>query len=212
MKKLINISILLLLTLPLALNAQSYIMSGGLRLGSGHTGRQVGLTFQQRFAKHYTLEEIIQTDFSRNTTVHIIGKKHIPIVTRRLNVYGGAGVSFGSEQSTQRVGNETIIATGNPTAGVDLIAGAELTLAKVNVSVDYKPNFNVAGGRNPWASGQVALSARTVLVKGNFFRKLKRKRNRKQRQRARERERKRKERNGEGIDWPDWWPEKKDKK
>lgn len=206
MKKLIKLSLLLLLTLPLALSAQSYIMSAGLRLGSGYTGRMVGLTAQQRFARHYTFEEIIQTDFSRNTTVHVLAKKHIPIVTRRLNVYGGGGVSFGSEQSTETIGNEIITTTGNGTMGVDLIAGAEFTLAKMNISVDYKPNFNVAGDRNPWASGQVALSARTVLVKGNFFKKLKRKRKRNKRQK--ERERNKKDRNEDGGDWPDWWPSK----
>lgn len=199
MKKLIQFSLILLLTLPLALSAQSYIMSGGLRLGSGESGRMVGLTTQQRFAKHYTFEQIVQTDFSRNTTVHLMAKKHIPLVTRRLNVYGGGGLSFGSETSKDLI-------TRNGTMGVDMIAGAEFTLAKMNISVDYKPNFNVAGGRSPWVSGQVAISARTVLVKGNFFKKLKRKRNRKKRQRNRERNKK--DRNKDGVDWPDWWPVK----
>lgn len=209
MKKLLIFWLSLLLSLPLMLSAQSYIMSGGLRLGSGQTGRMVGLTAQQRFAKHYTLEEIIQTDFSRNTTVHLLAKKHIPIVTRRFNVYGGGGFSFGSEQSSFiNANDEVITTTGNGTMGVDLVAGAEFTLAKMNISLDYKPNFNVAGDRSPWASGQVAVSARTVLVKGNFFKKLKRKRKRRQRQRQREREREQREKNREEREWPDWWPQR----
>ncbi len=206
MKKLVHLSLLILLSLPLMLSAQSYILSGGLRLGNGSTGRMVGLTAQQRFAKHYTLEEIIQTDFTRNTTVHVLGKKHIPIVTRRLNVYGGAGLSFGSEESRQTIGTETITTKGNGTMGVDLIAGAEFTLAKVNVSVDYKPNFNLAGDRNPWATGQIALSARTVLVKGNFFKKLKRKHKRKKRQRQRQRQREKARDNKDAPERPNWWP------
>jgi hypothetical protein len=53
----------------------------------------------------------------------------------------------------------------NPTVGVDLIVGVEITLLKVNVSIDYKPNFNLYG-REKWIIGQTGISARYVLISG----------------------------------------------
>jgi hypothetical protein len=175
---------LLLFIFPLLGNAQSYTLSGGLRLGNGNNIRQVGLSLQQRFAKNYTAEAILQSDFKRNTTFHLLGKRHFPIIFRRFNVYAGGGLSLGSEQSERLVNNEVTITAGNPTVGADLILGVEFTLARINFSLDYKPNLNLTG-RTPWYQGQVGISARHVILKGNYFKKLKRKRKRKKRQKAR---------------------------
>ena len=62
---------------------------------------------------------------------------------------------------------------GNATIGMDLMVGVEMTLLKANISIDYKPNINLAG-RDPWYTGQVGLSFRTVLVKGSTQNKNKR--------------------------------------
>ena len=161
---------------------QSYGTSGGLRLANNDQGRMLGLTVKQRIQKGLTVEGIIQSDFSYNTTVHALLERHRPLLTKRLNYYYGAGVSLGIEESRQKVSESMqIIQTyGNGTLGVDLIGGVELTLLGINFSLDYKPNINIVG-RQPWYSGQVGISARSVLVKGNKQNKKKRQRNRQKR-------------------------------
>lgn len=158
---------------------QSYGTSAGLRLGNNDQGRMLGFTVQQRLAKRLTLEGIVQSDFSYNTTIHALLERHRPLLSKRLNYYYGAGAAIGIEESRQKVSESMqIIRTyGNKTLGVDFIAGVELTLLGINFSVDYKPNINIVG-RQPWYSGQVGISVRSVLVKGK-------KQNKKRRQKAR---------------------------
>jgi len=161
---------------------QSYGTSGGLRLANNDQARMLGFTVQQRIKKGLTIEGIIQSDFSYNTTIHAIMERHRPLLTKRLNYYYGAGVSMGIEESRQKVPESMqIIQTyGNGTLGVDLIGGVELTLLGINFSLDYKPNINIVG-RQPWYSGQVGISARSVLVKGNKQNKKKRQKTRQKR-------------------------------
>ncbi|WP_339924791.1 hypothetical protein [uncultured Cyclobacterium sp.] len=163
--------------------AQSYGTSGGTRMANNDQGRMFGLTVQQRIQKGLTIEGILQSDFSYNTTAHVLLERHRPLLTKRLNYYYGAGVSMGIEESRQKVPESMqIIQTyGNGTFGVDFIGGVELTLLGINFSLDYKPNINIVG-RQPWYSGQVGISARSVLVKGK-------KQNRKKRQRTRQKRR-----------------------
>lgn len=168
---------------------QSYGTSGGLRLGNNDHGRTLGLTVQQRIIKGLTMEGIVQSDFSYNTTFHLLLERHRPLLTKRLNYYYGAGASVGIEESRHNVSeNMQIIRTyGNKTLGVDFIGGLELTLLGINFSVDYKPNINIVG-RKPWYSGQVGISVRSVLVKGK-------KQNKKRRQKAR----KKRKKNSDGL-------------
>lgn len=147
----------------------------------------VGLTAQQRIFKGYTVEGILQTDFNANTTIHALLERHRRLVTKRLNYYYGAGISLGKEESRQKIPEtRQIIQTyGNQTMGLDLIAGIEFTLLRINFSVDYKPNVNIVG-REPWYSGQVGISARSVLIKGSQQKKNKRKRARQKRKNRRD--------------------------
>lgn len=151
----------------------------GLRFGNQSDYRTLGLTLQQRLEKGLTLEGIIQSDFNHNTTLHGLLKKHHRLVSKRFNYYYGTGVSAGTEISiNENPDTREITSTyGNATVGIDLIFGVELTLLKANVSIDYKPNINLMG-RNPWYTGQIGISARSVLVKGSTQNKKKRKRNR----------------------------------
>ncbi|WP_209332719.1 hypothetical protein [Lunatimonas salinarum] len=73
---------------------------------------------------------------------------------------------------------------GNPTFGLDALAGVEMTLLGLTVSVDYKPNVNIAG-RKPWYQGQVGLSVRSVLVKGSEQNQLRRQKRRAKRKKYR---------------------------
>lgn len=162
--------------------AQRYGTAFGVRLGNSDINRTVGLSLQQRVADRITIEGILQSDFSRNTTFSILGEKHHPIISKRFNYYYGGGVSFGNEESfVKNPSTKEIIHTyGNATTGIDLIAGIEMTLANAVISLDYKPNFNLAG-REEFYRGQVGISARTVLVKSKEQKKRQR-----QRQKARQ--------------------------
>ncbi|RIW15595.1 hypothetical protein D0X99_09190 [Algoriphagus lacus] len=161
--------------------AQRYGTALGLRLGNSDFNRTVGLTLQQRLLDRVTLEGIIQSDFSRNTTLSVLAQKHSPIISKRFNLYYGAGIAFGNEESfIKNSGTNEIIHTyGNSTIGVDLIGGIELTVVGAVISLDYKPNINLSG-REEFYRGQVGISARTVLVKSK-----EQKRKQKQRQKVR---------------------------
>jgi len=152
--------------------SQSYFTAGGARLGTDW-----GLTFQQRLLKHTTAEGIFQSSLVREELM-ITGlvEHHFPLITKRLNLYLGAGFHKG-------------FVTDNPASyqspyGMTVIAGAEFTIARFVISYDYKPAFNFSGGENSWYS-QTGVSVRYVFIKQNVFKKIKRRK---------ERERKRRER------------------
>jgi len=163
-------------------SAQRYGTAFGVRLGNSDINRTIGLSLQQRLLEKVTVEGILQTDFSRNTTLSVLAEKHHPIISKRFNYYYGGGLSFGKEESfVKNPSTKEIIHTyGNATTGVDLIAGIEMTLANAVISLDYKPNINLAG-REEFYRGQVGISARTVLVKSKEQKKKQR-----QRQKARQ--------------------------
>lgn len=157
--------------------AQQYGTALGLRLGNSDLYRTLGLSVQQRIAPKITLEGIIQTDFSRNSTVSILVEKHHSLLSKRFNFYYGGGMAFGSEESFQkRPETKEIIHTyGNQTLGIDLIGGIELALAGAVISFDYKPNINLTG-REEFYRGQMGISARTILVKSKEQKKKQRQR------------------------------------
>lgn len=178
-KILLLISISLISVSPVL--AQRYGTAFGVRLGNSEVSRTLGLTVKQRILDRVTLEGILQSDFSKNTTFSILAQKHQPIISKRFNYYYGGGIAFGKEESfvKNRETNQIIHTYGNSTVGVDFIAGIELTLANAVISLDYKPNINLSG-REEFYRGQVGISARTVLVKSK-----EQKRKQKQRQKAR---------------------------
>lgn len=166
-------------------NAQRYGTALGLRLGNSDINRTVGLSLQQRVMERVTIEGILQTDFSRNTTLSVLAQKHHPIISKRFNYYYGGGLSFGNEESfVKNPATKEIIHTyGNATTGVDLIAGVEMTLANAVISLDYKPNINLVG-REEFYRGQVGLSVRTVLVKSKEQKKKQRQRQKAKREKS----------------------------
>ncbi|ERM82611.1 hypothetical protein P872_04670 [Rhodonellum psychrophilum GCM71 = DSM 17998] len=180
----ITLVLFLILVSGSSVLAQRYGTSAGLRLGSNDLSRTVGISVQQRVLKNVTVEGIIQSDFSRNSGMHILLEKHHPIISKRFNYYYGGGFSLGREESfiKNRDTKEITQTYGNATTGIDLIGGIEMTIAGTNISIDYKPNFNMAG-REEFFRGQVGISARMVLVKG-------REQDKKWRKKARDKKRK----------------------
>jgi hypothetical protein len=172
---------ILLFASPIFAQAQRYGTAAGLRFGNSNFNRTLGVTLQQRIVDRVTLEAILQSDFNRNTTFSLLAEKHSPIISKRFNLYYGAGIAFGNEESfVEDETNRQVIQTyGNSTVGVDLIAGVELTALSTVFSLDFKPNINLSG-REEFVRSQIGISARRVLVKSK-----EQKRKQKQRQKAR---------------------------
>lgn len=151
-------------------SAQSYFNTLGVRLGNGTEYRTAGLTYQQRVLKNFTVEGIVQTDFSKNTTAHALFEYHHPILSKRLNYYVGAGLMSGREMTSHADSSRNFQST---IFGADLIAGLEITLLKFTISLDYKPNFNITG-REQWFTDQVGVSVRAVILSGQAMAKKQR--------------------------------------
>ncbi|EON77365.1 hypothetical protein ADIS_2233 [Lunatimonas lonarensis] len=165
--------------------AQSYGTAVGIRLGNNNSFRTVGVSAKHRLAKGLTAEGILQSDFASNTTAHLLLARHRPMVSKRFNYYYGGGLSMGVEESRQKIPEsmQIIHTYGNPTFGIDGLAGVEMTLLRMTVSLDYKPNLNLTG-RDPWYQGQVGLSVRSVMVTGSEQNKRKRQKAKAKRKKA----------------------------
>ena len=179
---------------------QSYGLAVGLRLGNSTETRTLGLTGAYRIFENTTIEGIVQTNFTNEYTAHLLIRGHRAFLTKRLNLFFGAGMSLGNERSrfvdeVTRIEGYTV---DNATIGVDLMAGMELTLLKYAVSMDVKPNFNIAG-RVPWVENQIGISVRPVIISGAAQNKKRRVRERSKRRK--EREKRREERGPLFGDW-----------
>ncbi|MFT5168853.1 MAG: hypothetical protein ACI8P3_004098 [Saprospiraceae bacterium] len=146
--------ILLLSGLLLSLgnvNAQRYRTAAGVRLGSNF-----GFSVQQKVFKYTTLEAIFQVPLrsTDNAQITILYEEHRKLLGKRLNFYYGAGVHKGWAAGSE-----------NPDpSGVSLIAGIEMSLDRLNISMDYKPAINAFSG-DRFLESQSALTLRYIFVK-----------------------------------------------
>lgn len=177
---------LFLLTGSLA--SQTYFTAGGLRVGTSW-----GLTLQQRLAEKVTGEIILNNALDGSEfLVTGLGELHHPVLTKRLNIYTGAGLHVGSRRIEG-------IADRKGTFGVTAIGGAELTLARLVVSYDFKPALHLTGQPNPF-SLQTGLSVRYVFVKNGVYKDLAK--SKKKRRKARQKAKRRK---AKGTTDAPWW-------
>ena len=133
--------------------AQSYDTAAGMRFGTDW-----GITFKQRIAKKTTMEAILQSQFSNNDVfLNLLVEQHVPIASRRINLYTGAGLHGGWLDTPE--GSDL----KNP-FGISGIVGAEFTPGRLNISYDFKPILNLVGGRKTFQL-QTGFSLRYVIVK-----------------------------------------------
>jgi hypothetical protein len=204
----IRLLIAALLAFPLLLTAQSYDAAIGLRLGT-----EIGATAQLRLPaihKNFVAEGIIHQSLSRDEgSLTLLGKQHQNLLSRRLNIFYGAGVHVGW---TDEINTKTGEVYARP-LGLDGIVGAEATFAKINVSYDFKPAINIGGGAFPF-SVQTSISVRYVIAGRNDIWDKKKERannkDRKRNRRERNREKKRKQRIKDGKNPNGWRFWKKD--
>ena len=182
-------SLSLFLFVAMALQAQSYTTALGLRMGTDW-----GLTAKQRLAKSTTGELIFQSSLQREELMlTALVEQHYPLVFRGLNIYVGGGLHKGWINHPQNSPNELPQTMLKDPFGLSFIGGAELTLGKFNISYDFKPAFNIAGGEKRFYY-QTGISVRYILVTNKTYKK-------KQREKRREKRRK----DGKGIHLGDDW-------
>ena len=191
MKQLILLLSLFLFAPGLAwLGAQSYDLAFGMRLGT-----EWGVTGKLRLPpldENFTIETIIQSSIQREEAmITLLAAQNFPLITRRINLYAGAGVHKGWITP-----GPDEPAVDDP-LGVSFVLGGEMTLGRLNVSYDFKPAINLSGGAQR-VYAQTAVSLRYVAFKrfDIFERPGKRRREKRRRER---------ERNGnDGGNWRFW--------
>lgn len=136
-----------------ALQAQSYQLAAGLRLGGGF-----GLSVQQLLDKKLTLEGQMRYQNSKELTeLALLVEQHHSLIFRRFNFYSGLGLYKGWYGETE--GEDR-----NDPFGVSAIVGLEFTLGRLNLSLDFRPNLKLAGSGSV-VQGHTALSLRHVFIK-----------------------------------------------
>ena len=165
--------------------AQSYMTAGGLRMGTDW-----GLTLQQRLSKNMTFEGILQSSLQREEfMLTALVERHYALIYRGLNLYAGAGLHKGFLSNHPTV--ELVPRTWDAAFGLTFIGGAELTLGRFNLSYDFKPAINIAGGQKK-VYAQTGISLRYVFLTNKHYRKIQKKK----------RKKKRKEEGGFRLKWP----------
>ncbi len=135
--------------------AQSYITSAGIRVGDG-----IGISVKQRVLKKVTVEGIAGVNSQYSNLTGLI-EFHQPFLTRYFNLYGGVGghAYFPVSQD---------LTTGG--VGMDLVAGLELNISKINLSLDFMPAFNFTGSNSFFVPNK-AISLRYIIINDKDFRK-----------------------------------------
>ncbi len=139
---------------PIA-QGQSYKTAGGIRIDNG-----LNLTLKQHIADGWAAEGILHTSIgSRDLGATLLAEKHHRILFRGLNIYYGAGAHYYWQNEPLRQDApyaENIY-------GASFIGGAEVSLGRINVSIDWKPELHLNGGGFDWNGS--AISVRYILAK-----------------------------------------------
>jgi hypothetical protein len=157
LKRSISLTIAIVIIAQVATIAQSYNSTFGLRLGDNF-----GFTAAQRITNHTTVEAIGSDGlFSDTKYVSIAVKQHHAMLTRRFNFFLGGG--YYAAQPI--IYNRNDSGESNPYRhGIMGTMGAELTIGRINVSLDYMPHYildKTYNGKN--LNVDSALSIRYVL-------------------------------------------------
>ncbi len=138
--------------------AQSYKTAAGVRIDNG-----LNLTVQQYITKGWTAEGIVHTPFnSQDLGFTLLAEKHRKLLFRNLNFYSGAGAHY------YRVNNDDQIDVPNSAEnkyGLSFIGGAELSLGRLNLAVDWKPELHLNGAAHPFSWNGASISARYIIEK-----------------------------------------------
>ena len=138
--------------------AQRYKTAAGIRVDNG-----LNLTVQQYITNGWTAEGILHTPIaSDNFGVSLLAEKHHKIIFRGLNFYAGGGVHY---YGINNSGAKDAVTTNN-VWGLSGIGGAEVSLGRINLAVDWKPELHLSGDQvKPFNWNGASISARYIIAK-----------------------------------------------
>lgn len=138
--------------------SQKYKTAAGIRFDKGFN-----LTVQQYITNGWTAEGILHTPINTdNLGVTLLGEKHHKILFRGTNFYTGAGAHY---YWTANANREADVVQNN-VFGLSGIAGLEVTLGRINLAVDWKPELHLAGDQvHPFDWNGASISARYIIEK-----------------------------------------------
>lgn len=146
---------LLLGMLVLPAFGQRYKTAFGLRFGDG-----INLTLQQHVYEKWTVEGILHSSInSKDLGITLLGEQHHKILMRGINLYWGGGGHYYSKNGVDESGDPI-----KNIVGLSGIAGGEISVGRINVAIDWKPelHFNTVDAFD-WNGA--AVSVRYILVK-----------------------------------------------
>jgi hypothetical protein len=136
--------------------SQSYKTAGGIRINKG-----IDLTIQQFIADGWTAEGILHSSIgSQNLGITLLAEKHHKVLFRNTNFYTGAGIHYYSKN--EPINSEVV---SNNVMGVSVIGGIEVSIGRINLGFDWKPEIHLTGGGRTLDYYGAALSARYIFVK-----------------------------------------------
>jgi len=130
--------------------AQQYNTAAGLRIGGAG-----GITLVQRIADHGSIEAFAVSGFNNDEfTVTVLGRRHVPLISKQLNMFVGAGFhkGWGYVDEDEK---------GNP-FGIDGQVGIEFNIKRATLAYDLLPQVNLTGNVFPFALRQ-SVSVRYIL-------------------------------------------------
>lgn len=139
--------------------AQKYKTAAGVRFDNGFN-----LTAQQYITNGWTVEGILHTPLiaSKDLGITVLAEKHRKILFRGTNFYTGAGVHYYWQQNSAREAEEI----HDNVMGLSAIAGLEVSLGRLNLAVDWKPELHLSGDQaRPFEWNGASVSLRYIIEK-----------------------------------------------
>ena len=135
-------------------SAQTYTTSAGLRLGDG-----IGISVRQKVIKRTSVEGIFYKHHKSDLAIAgAMLDHHMPVLTKRLNLYmgGGFGRAFRQPDESAKSSFNALL----------LNAGLEFTISRLNMGWDFVPVIPM-GAEDEGLTPMTAFSLRYVLIKND---------------------------------------------
>jgi len=158
-------TLLLALVCSIPASAQRYKTAAGIRFDNGFS-----LTTQQYITKGWTAEGILHVPLftTKDLGITLLAEKHHKVLFRGINFYTGAGVHYYWHQNSV---SESATIHKN-VLGISGIAGLDVSLGDINLSLDWKPELHLSGDQaRPLEWNGAAISLRYIIVKREIKKK-----------------------------------------